>query len=207
MMYLTGWASRSLKVWHSMCVLQWIGKRGCRNATEISAAFLKARKCVSPKAAISAASRFESQAPPRYKSRKAALMLRLSHIHAGIHECKERSVGFRRAKEHSKRNERHPGILRGICSDPIIGEPLFQPLLKSKMLKKGQDKHSNTVQAQAWLAFARSSDKHDPYLFLAVGNCRQVAIKSVVVAPFCHPPSGQSSEVLQPNVSLLSLVR
>ncbi len=65
-----------------MWVLQWIGKRGCRNPKEISAAFLKARRCISPKAATSAASLFESQAPPRYSIRKAALMLRLSYMNA-----------------------------------------------------------------------------------------------------------------------------
>lgn len=68
---------------------------------------------------------------------------------------KKKSVGFRIGKEHSKGNERHPGILWGICSDPIISEPLFQPFLKSKNVdhRKDRTQHSNTVQAQAWLAF------------------------------------------------------
>ena len=63
-----------------------------------------------------------------------------------------------------------------------------------------------------WIIFCTNWPVHDPSPWSSNKKHAkefwwQVAIKRVVVAPFCQPPSGQSREVLQPRVSLLNLVR
>ncbi len=96
---------------------------------------------------------------------------------------------WNQAKQHSQRNERHPGICRCCSFHPIISKPLFKPLLQQLCYEQA--------------GFGKLAERKPGVYSIN----RQVAINRVVVAPFCQPPSGQSSEVLQPKVSLLSFVK